>query len=154
MPSNLHFLASNTSFLPMENRTATRHQIIRSLTTAVNSQDGSVALELWHNMAVEIRALIGEAGFTALFARAVFLTRCNLPELDMSKQVTTEQFSALKLYLQNQSPQQASHSNQLLLITFTDVLAKLIGEAITLSILRSAWRELMLIQAEKELKNE
>lgn len=134
----------------MENCTATRHKIIRQLSMANTSQDGEAALVLWHKVAYEVRALIGEAGLAALFARAVFLTHCDLPNWENTQHITSEQFIALKQCLQNQSPQQAADTNQLLMMTFTDVLAKLIGEAITLSLLRSAWREAMLIQAEKE----
>ena len=41
--------------------------------------------------------------------------------------------------LERQTPAQASEANRLLLITFTDILASLIGEQLTTSILRLAW---------------
>jgi hypothetical protein len=41
--------------------------------------------------------------------------------------------------LEGQTPAQASEANRLLLITFTDILAALIGEQLTTSILRLAW---------------
>jgi len=41
--------------------------------------------------------------------------------------------------LEGQTPAQVSDANSLLLITFTDILAALIGEQLTTRILRSAW---------------
>lgn len=41
--------------------------------------------------------------------------------------------------LEGQAPAQASEANSLLMITFTDILASLIGEQLTTSILRLAW---------------
>ena len=41
--------------------------------------------------------------------------------------------------LERQTPEHAREANLLLLITFTDILASLIGEQLTTSILRLAW---------------
>jgi len=49
---------------------------------------------------------------------------------------------------------QASAANSLLLIKFTDILASLIGEGLTTSILRSAWGNDAPNRAGKELKHE
>ena len=49
---------------------------------------------------------------------------------------------------------QASEANNLLLITFTDILASLIGEKLTTTILYSAWGNDASGGTSKEFKNE
>jgi hypothetical protein len=65
-----------------------------------------------------------------------------------------QRFAELKVRLAEQTPAQASAASRLLLITFTDILASLIGEQLTTSILRSAWGDDASDKAGKELKNE
>ena len=56
--------------------------------------------------------------------------------------------------LEGQTPVQASEANSLLLITFTDILASLIGEQLTTRILCSAWGNDAQDRPDKEFKNE
>ncbi len=56
--------------------------------------------------------------------------------------------------LEVQTPTQISEANSLLLITFTDILASLIGEQLTTTILRSAWGNDALDSTDKEFNNE
>ena len=63
-------------------------------------------------------------------------------------------FAELKRCMDGQTPAQASAANRLLLITFTDILASLIGEQLTTRILRAAWRNDVSDKADKEFKNE
>jgi len=99
------------------------------------------AINLWEQMATEIISIVGEGGFNSLYARSVFLTRSTFPWLAagaLPPQVD-HRFAGLKMSLEGQTPAQASEANRLLLITFTDILAALIGEQLTTSILRLAW---------------
>jgi hypothetical protein len=108
------------------------------------------AINLWEQMATEIISIVGEGGFNSLYARSVFLTRPTFPWLAASSlgrpdksfsssPQTDHRFAGLKMSLEGQTPAQASEANSLLLITFTDILAALIGEQLTTSILRLAW---------------
>ena len=54
--------------------------------------------------------------------------------------------------LERQTPEHASEANLLLLITFTDILASLIGERLTTRILRLAWGYDAANSAGKEIK--
>jgi hypothetical protein len=54
--------------------------------------------------------------------------------------------------LSDQTPAQAGAANRLLLITFTDIMASLIGEALTTRILSSAWGNVAADKNGKELK--
>ena len=55
---------------------------------------------------------------------------------------------------EGQTTAQISAANCLLLTTFTDILASLIGEELTISILRLAWGNVASDRAGKEYINE
>jgi hypothetical protein len=93
-------------------------------------------------MAVSIIMIVGDGGFNSLYLRALALTQPTYPWLTASLQPSQQaanRFAELVSCLEGQPPEQARTANHLLLITFTDILATLIGEELTLQILRSAW---------------
>ena len=116
-----------------------RHQIIDEVMTEHTEVDA--AINLWEQMATQLIALIGEDGFNSLYARSVFLTQSTFPWLAASSPSprTDHRFANLKNSLEGQTPAQAVKANRFLLITFTDILASLIGEQLTNNILRMAW---------------
>jgi hypothetical protein len=95
----------------------------------------------WEQMATKIISIIGEGGFDSLYARSLFLAKASFPWLESGIYTpqTPAPFLALKASYAGQAPEQVSAANFLLLVTFTGVLTSLIGEQLTLSILRSAW---------------
>jgi len=98
------------------------------------------AIKLWEQMAVQIISIVGEEGFDSLFARSLFLSQSTFPWLAANPLPKAEhRFLELKGSLEDQAPAQASEANSLLLITFTDILASLIGEPLTTRILHLAW---------------
>ncbi len=98
-------------------------------------------INLWEQMATQLIALIGEDGFNSLYARSVFLSQSIFPWLAASSLPprTDHRFANLKTSLDGQTPAQAVKANRFLLITFTDILASLIGEPLTARVLRTAW---------------
>jgi hypothetical protein len=118
-----------------------RHQIINNLTAQHPEKVADVAINLWEQMATQIISVVSEGGFNSLYARSVFLTQQAFPWLAASvlSPQTDHRFAELKTSLEGQTPAQASEANRLLLITFTDILASLIGERLTTRILRLAW---------------
>ena len=133
-----------------------RHQIIENLTTPPTGNVADAAVVLWSQMAAKIISIVGEGGFHSLFARSIFLAQSSYPWLATGGlSVQKEQrFTDLKKCLEAQTPAQANAANNLLLITFTDILTSLIGEELTTSILRSAWGVKASNQSGKEFKNE
>lgn len=119
-------------------------------------QVADAAITLWELMATQIISIVGEGGFNSLYARSVFHTQATFPWLatDLLPPHADHRFAELKMSLEGQSPAQASGANTLLLITFTDILASLIGEQLTSSILRSAWGNDAANRADKEFTNE
>jgi hypothetical protein len=133
-----------------------RHQLVESLTAPHTKKGADAAMMLWEQMSTKIISIVGEGGFHSLYARSLFIARARFPWLaaDELPTQTDQLFAQLKKCFESQTPVQASAGNSLLLITFTDILASLIGEALTTSILRSAWDSDASGQAGKGLENE
>ncbi|MEO8117721.1 MAG: hypothetical protein ABI606_00170 [Rhodoferax sp.] len=125
----------------METKDFSRHEIIVGLTEQHTEKVADNAIVLWEQMATQIIAIVGEGGFNSLYARSLFLIVSHHPWLAsgaLSPQ-TGQRFSELNKCLEGQTPAQAVAGTTLLLITFTDILASLIGEQLTIRILQSAW---------------
>ena len=140
----------------METSGVLRHKIIENLMTPHTEKVADIAIVLWEQMAAKIISIVGEGGFNSLYARSVFLTQPTFPWLAanaLSPQID-HRFAELKISFEGQTPAQARAANSLLLFTFTNILASLIGEELTTNILRSAWGNDASDQADKELKNE
>ncbi len=133
-----------------------RHQKINSLMAQPTEKVADAAIDLWEQMATQIISIVGEGGFNSLYARSVFLAQSSFPWLTAAALSSQHdhRFAQLKTSLAEQTPAQASAANSLLLITFTDILATLIGEPLTTSILRSAWGNDASDSAGKEFTNE
>ncbi len=131
-----------------------RHQIINNLMAQHTENVADAGITMWEQVATQIISIVGEDGFNSLYVRSVFLTRSTFPWLaaDSVLPQTDHRFAELKKSFEGQA--QANEANILLLITFTDILASLIGEELTSSILRSAWGNDASDRAGKEFKNE
>ena len=133
-----------------------RHQIVKRRMTQSTGKVADAAINLWEPMATQIISIIGEGGFNSLYVRSVFQTRITFPWLAAGAlpPQAEQRFAGLKISLEKQIPAQASEANRLLLINFTDILASLIGEVLTSSILRSAWGNYASDKAGMEFNNE
>ncbi len=107
-------------------------------------------------MAAQIISIVGEDGFNSLYARSVFLAQPTFPWLTASalSQPDDQRFAELKKGLEGQTPSQAREANSLLLLTFTGILAALIGEPLTTRILCAAWGDGASTSTSKEFKHE
>ena len=125
----------------MATRDLLRHQIIKNLMAQPVGDVADAAIHLWEQMATQIITIVGEDGFNSLCARSQLLSKSSFPRLTAGPMAlqTEHRFTGLKTSLEGQSPAQASEANTLLLITFTDILASLIGEQLTTYLLQLAW---------------
>lgn len=125
----------------MEARDLLRHQIIESLTAPHTDQAADAAIVRWEQMATQIISIVGEEGFNSLYARSVFFAQATYPWLAACVQSPQpdQRFAELKMSFARQSPEEVRAANNLLLVTFTNILAALIGEELTSGILRLAW---------------
>lgn len=133
-----------------------RHQTIESLTSQHVVQGTQAQIILWEQMSVQIILIVGEDGFHSLFARSVFLIHSKFPWItsDTWTAPFDHRFAVLKTNLQTQTATVAVEANCALLVTLTDILASLIGEPLTASILGSAWGHPAQISADKDKKDE
>lgn len=140
----------------METNCLLRHNIIKDRIAMNPEKVVDVAIRLWEQMATEIISIVGESGFNSLYSRSIFLTQSKFPWVGTSLKppLTDQRFAELKIDFEGQTPAQASEANCLLLITFTDILASLIGEQLTTTILSSAWGNNASGKISKEFQNE
>ena len=140
----------------METRDQLRHQLIEGLMAPHTENVADAAINLWEQMATQIISIVGEDGFNSLYARSVFLAQPTYPWLaaNSPSPQTDQRFAELKKHLEGQTPSQAREANSLLLLTFTGILAALIGEPLTTRILRTAWGNDASYSTSKEFKHE
>lgn len=131
-----------------------RHQIIKNLMAQPVGDVADTAIHLWEQMATQLISIVGEDGFNSLYERSQFLSQSTFPWLaggSLAPQ-SEHRFAGLKTRLEGQTPVQAGEANSLLLITFTDILASLIGELLMTRILQLAWSTNTLNTTNKEIQ--
>ena len=118
-----------------------RHQLVKSLTATHTDHVAEAAIEVWTRMATPLISIVGEAGFNSLYSRSAYLTQMTFPWIPPCTLLTpmVQRLDELKVSLAGQTPALAREANSQLLITFTDILASLIGEDLTIGVLRLAW---------------
>jgi hypothetical protein len=118
-----------------------RKELIRRQLTLIPNDEIGMAIQSWQPFAMQLMDIVGEDGFLVMFARSLHLLRSTFPMLpNDSIQVTGGTWLAeLKNALSGQDLIQANSANHQLLMTFTNILASLIGEDLTVEILHSAW---------------
>lgn len=99
------------------------------------------ALSLWMRAAGELALLIGQGGVRAIYARSLHLVRSSHPWLPEAADPTQpdEPFAELRVALERQAAPDALEAGTAFLLTFTDLLATLIGDALTTGLMNSAW---------------
>ena len=141
----------------METSDLSRQQLVNHRMAQPSKKEvAATAIDLWEQIATQIISIIGEGGFDSLYLRSVSLTQSTYPWLAavLPQSKTDQRFKDLQISFEGQTPEQASAANSQLLITFTDILATLIGEQLTIRLLRSAWGEDPFEKPGKELQNE
>jgi hypothetical protein len=120
-----------------------RQQLIQAAVANSPGDATEVATRLWQPLASELVSIVGEGGFNALYARSLYLTNAAFPWLTAGKppHTTDNWLTDLKANLEGQNAAEAYKANQMLLQIFTDILASLIGEPVTIGILGTAWSD-------------
>lgn len=143
----------NTNY-PMATIHTQRHLMIQRAVTQRPDALLEVTVSLWERLASELISIIGEGGFQSLYSRSVHVSSASFPWLVLSHpwQRTDARFADLKISFEGRDFTEASEASITLLITFIDILALLIGELLTTSILQSAWGDDALDTAVKEFQ--
>ena len=119
-----------------------RHRMIeravRPQSQAPAQADASIVL--WERLAAELTVIIGERGFSSLYARS--LNQAALQYALLAPHPPTaasDAFILLTSSLTARAPEEAQAASGAMLNNFIDTLIILIGELVTNSILRAAW---------------
>ena len=118
--------------------------IVEKFTSLLSRHPENVSdhiVRLWESVCSEISPIIGEDGFAILFARCVQLSQSDFPWLAQGhiSQPGNVQFIPLKASLEKRAFHDASAASHALLVIFTDILAVLIGENLTNTLLIAIW---------------
>ena len=114
------------------------------MTNSADAQDlpagTSALLQPWRRIAQQLCPLIGESGFCALFVRAVHVVGPDHAWLAPQQPCRSPEqlFALLAERMALVEAGRAAAANRVLLQTFTQLLATLIGEALTRRLLASA----------------
>ena len=130
----------------MESHDDKRWQLIARAIAAGGSADGGTGegwLQLWSRLATHLSPLIGESGFTALLRRTMRLVSTEYDWLSALQATSTpeELLAGLCDQFAEVDPGMARDANTALLSIFTKLLSGLIGEALTIRLLVSAWTD-------------
>lgn len=138
-----------------------RHQAIENKLSQHQGTVDEAALVLWELVATQLAVLIGEGGFLPLYSRSIYLTRQRFswltapPVAQVIRAGNQQRFDSLQASLQAQlqleNGGQALAGSTALFITFFDLLAGLIGEALTQGLLQAAWETDAPEKADKEI---
>lgn len=123
-----------------------KRQLIRNMLTRGNDREVHGAdsyARPWRRLAAHLSPLIGETGLAALHARAMRLVQSEYPWLpaEQSMQSIDALLDHLSNRLSSVDAVLAEEANVALLDTFSKLLSSLIGNALTVRLLNSAWSE-------------
>jgi hypothetical protein len=95
----------------------------------------------WRLVATQLTPVIGARGLDVLFNRALHQTSVEFPWLAMAvdRGGSASPLPSLMLCLTGQLASSAAEASYTLLLTFTELLAALIGESLTTRLLAPAW---------------
>ncbi|HEY1044751.1 MAG TPA: hypothetical protein VGE60_12895 [Telluria sp.] len=108
---------------------------------AAVDNEGEAGIYPWTQLFAHLSPLIGDSGLAALFRRTVRLVSTQYDWLGPSQASAgaDELLAALQAQLASVELALARDTNAALLTTFTKLLSGLIGEALTIRLLHSAW---------------
>ncbi|HEX8609923.1 MAG TPA: hypothetical protein VF800_01370 [Telluria sp.] len=127
----------------MESPDAMRQQLIDEVLAAPPGGNDAgagpeAALRAWEQLAGHLSPLIGEAALGAMYARARHVT---FPEMPPNPALSVPLLDRLATELAAMTPQAADTYNRAMLQSFTRLLSGLIGEALTVRLMNTAWAE-------------
>jgi hypothetical protein len=123
---------------------------------ADSAQMTDAAVSLWTDIAAVVAPVIGTLGMAALLRRTLSLSLAAMPSLAIALQdsTSTNVFDGLRKALSMQSGADVARSNEVLLRTFFELLATLIGSALTERLLAYVPDNASSGQPPQEISNE
>jgi hypothetical protein len=140
----------------VELRQAIQRELTREAGTDADAKALAAAtLRMYDTLAAQLAPLIGDGGVQALAARSLHLVRRDLAwlaeaeETDLSK----SPFAQLGFSLARQKPAAAREAAAAALATLGGLLETLIGEPLTMRVLRAAWPKAFPDETQQEARN-
>jgi hypothetical protein len=100
----------------------------------------SAALRAYNTLAVQLAILIGDGGVAALTTRSLHLLQQDFPWLEAQTEAPSAgPFARFSARLQSQPPAIAREAAAAAMATIGGLLEALIGDALTMRVLRAAW---------------
>lgn len=146
--------------MPTPGSAELRKAIQRALTLEAGSDAdakalAAAALRLYDTLAGQLALLIGEAGVRALTARSLHLVERDFTWLAEARDPGPSErpFAQVGLRLERQEPVLAREAAAAALATLGGLLATLIGDALTMRVLRDAWPSAFPKPTQQEARN-
>lgn len=131
------------------------HAIIERFLARESVAPVDLSVELAQLLASALIGIVGEIGFASLLARSVRYTAQTHPWLVLDPRLhpSDPEFDLLRQCLSAQPEAEVRAATRQLFNTFTDILVSLIGDHLTLVILRSALSDVIAGKSGKEQHN-
>ena len=146
--------------MPMPGSANLRQAIQRALAREAGADAdakalAAAALRVYDTLAGQLALLIGEGGVRALTARSLRLVERDFPWLAEAQPPDPSEhpFSQVALGLERQEPAVATEAAAAALATLGGLLATLIGEPLTMRVLRAAWPSAFPNETQQEARN-
>jgi hypothetical protein len=109
--------------------------------TATDPPAAAALAGLYDALARHLEPLVGRAGLLAIYGRSVHLAISEVPWIAAAADVQNGAgpVEALRGCLEHQDPSAATDGARILLVTFVELLARLIGEGLTTRLMAQAW---------------
>lgn len=116
-----------------------RHRMIERAVRPLSQVHADTSIVLWERLATELTVIIGERGFSSLYAGSLNQAALQYAWLAPHPLASPDAFILLASSLTARAPAEAQAASGAMLNIFIDTLIILIGELVTISILRAAW---------------
>jgi hypothetical protein len=133
-----------------------RRELTRAAGTDADAKALAAAtLRVSDALAGHLAVLIGTGGVKALTARSLHLVQRNFPWLAEAQQSDPpkDPFERLAACMERQEPSVATEAAAAVLATLGDLLVTLIGETLTMGVLREAWPKAFANETQQEARN-
>ena len=146
--------------MPMPGSTDLRRAIQRALTREAGTNAdatarAAAALRMYDTLAGQLGLLIGDGGVRALTARSLHLVQREFAWLADAQAPgpSEDPFAQVGSQLERQEPAVATQAAAAVLATLAGLLATLIGETLTMRVLRAAWPSAFPDETQQEARN-
>jgi hypothetical protein len=123
----------------MENSEPRRQQIVDLIGSMPDGEAGEGVVALFVPLRVQVASLVSEDGFRFLLNRSLHQTAKRYKWIDAASATGADALTELRGILKQHTHEEALAASTFLLLNFIELVASLIGESLTVSILRSAW---------------